>query len=1429
MCRAIALVSLILMNIVPGESPEHIKLPQGLSERVKDFELAFKEKRYRKAIEQLEMIPQGYPGQVLPVHPGSPLYLPVSLSVLHSLSRMPPEIVEEHRLRSDSKAAELLNQYHKENDRQHLEQILNQFPLSSASVDALRILAELHFEAGESLTAGFTWHHLLKLYSKEKDHALTASLLAFVKVLNGRNIEVTQYLKELDGNKGGEGKENRKINQLIERLRKVQTSSLASEQNIVAALPTRRINHSNEPSNLPPSLEKASLPALSRLLKVVRQGTSLTAYDKSGKTVWDTTQAAIGTENEELLKSLRFMSKPVATENSFVATGVRVAGELQALVISFDSKTGIIQWQKTIALSADDTYLGMGRLPGQPVYQQGLLFVNTNFGIIAAIKGSTGQFFWMCKYPQYKTNILSRSIRFEEAWDYQTPRFSFGYLLISPQDAPFLFVVDTLTGQIKSKIKRGSYRNVSLVLNNFLTLDGADGVACLNLKTAKIDWKREHAKDIKPVQYGGPLRHINDGYYSIYDGEFLRCRKQADPEFRATGDKHRIENVPAPEIRIPNTLRLTDDRDRLARIQAEINAPGLLNDKPSALHKQDNVAVSDLVRTTLPTYREHSFAKANSGAAERTSKLLMRLGASFRQEYVDYLANEILRGVIPEQAIHALSSSGGFEKGLLSSALKWYESRQWQDESLRQQFLNDLAEHFVRHNAISTLEDEADMPWLKEQLVSRKLSLSKTEALKEWYRKNPVSTAKVEVVSIGEEFIVLALRKVLSGVGSIQFMDYRRFRDLLILDKNTGQEKCSIKLGSGVTLKGDILVAGGNILVMERRKITAYGLGSGDVLWTFPNRSKRGPGSEFKPDEYRGVALCEDRIVALTTEGKVISVSMVKGNLLWSVDLKQNSLLWLGDADGKAVLMDKRSMNFVVVNCSDGSVELRSDYAPNDKMVFGKALLLNDSIIAYARFQVAQGGGSNSLGTIVSYSTETGLENWRFSAEYRVADLRSLSSSNVMIVPPTWLRTGVIDVLDTKSGEKVWSYRNAGAKCQVFNPGKGKVYVIASKDLEGVLTCLDIKTGKAKWFRPLANSGGNYSLVEHLNLLCVYTQNLPRAFLFDAATGTSKGEMSFKGRSRLGIGKLGSGLLVFTDREIFKQLIHVTEAGKGKQPRNLNELFWVYGNRARAGDGLGSFYQYMDELRQKGRFPVKGRMLETNLSLTYGNAQHQKKKIRVKKLSREIEVDGEMKDAWPSGARIPLRSLKHISLVENNEKEKVQWRGENDLSGDVFLGWDSKHLYISVDVSDDVSHSFSSDSEVWKGDGLMIAIDPDLDGGFGYNGRDYVFTQALMGKKPDKEDQEGDQGEPEGQYSVRRRLDGTGTVYEAAVPWQYLARIQPAAGSRFGFNLYVTDDDSGHGASKGLVLTPGICLDRRRSLFGRGYSPELFAEVVLEE
>jgi outer membrane protein assembly factor BamB len=95
-------------------------------------------------------------------------------------------------------------------------------------------------------------------------------------------------------------------------------------------------------------------------------------------------------------------------------------------VISFAKDTGIIRWQKTVALSADDRHLGLGGVPSTPIYQQGLLFVNTNSGVIAAIKNS-GELLWNSRYPQFKAGVLNRSVRFEEIWNYGSIHLLQGY------------------------------------------------------------------------------------------------------------------------------------------------------------------------------------------------------------------------------------------------------------------------------------------------------------------------------------------------------------------------------------------------------------------------------------------------------------------------------------------------------------------------------------------------------------------------------------------------------------------------------------------------------------------------------------------------------------------------------------------------------------------------------------------------------------------------------------------------------------------------------------------------------------------------------------------------------------------------------------------------------------------------------------------
>jgi len=1413
MYRATALILSILININIGvaEQPDQIKLPSGLVECIDAFELAFKEKNYRKAIEQLEMIPQAFAGQILPVKPGSLLNVPVSLFVLHSLDRFPFQVVKDYRKLVDIKATENLQNYRNDFNRDHLDEILRLFPLSSTAVAALRIIAELDFEQGNTLAAGFVWSWIQKLSPKNRSNAFTDPLEEFVGILNGRELR-NGYGSQVLGN----GQRTKKIQEILQS---IQHASEEFSKRLVSTIPHRKISK-NAVSKVSGVGSLVSVhgsykrPDLNPQNKIsaVRQGTVLAAYDQTGGKCWDATHVAAGTVNEEFLKKLQFMSNPVTTEDSFVVSATSISGELQSIVISFAKDTGIIRWQKTVALSADDRHLGLGGVPSTPIYQQGLLFVNTNSGVIAAIKNS-GELLWNSRYPQFKAGVLNRSVRFEEIWNYGSIHLLQGYLVVAPQDASYLYIIDVLTGQIKSKTRRESYAKSSVFQNESILLDGSSETSCLNVRTGKVEWKRENLGNLVPTRPGLARNLKADsslGDFVLKDGEVLEQNN----------------------VVVSDRLVLYEHRERVGRLQSEINATNVVACQLGVLELNARDLQSELAVGNLQEQPKYSTKMLDDGEVKRgeqITKVLSKKGDLFRSLYLSDLSNDIRDAVIPEEVFCALSRFGSYQEKLFRSGIKWYEDMKFQDDLREATFAALLSKYVIQQNVLARLD---------EDMISRVNGIRNTlagivkdmDALKVWYRKNPLCTANVQVVDIGKQLIALAIRKVPSNVGSLELLNYGHFREMLFLDRYTGEEKFTIELKSGVTGSKDIYVGQETLVVKERSAVAAYSLSKGEVVWEFGGRPKEDSGLLYQRHEFEGISVASQKAVVITSSGKVFCLSINDGGVLWTLDLKKKGMRLAGIQAGRAIIVDKKSSNFVVINCSDGSILLRSKEVSDEAIIPGAVSILDDCLVTFSRSQVFQNTGTKSNGTVRCYSLGTGKELWQLSTAYRIGELTILPGKKVMIAPPTWARTGIINVLDGNSGKILWTYQNLGSRCQGFSTGSDKLYIVANKDLETVLTCFDIQSGKQQWVQSLENVGGRYSVFEHRDMVGVYTQTMPQLSLFNVSTGSVYGKLSFKGRSRVEIKNLPRGLLVCNEREIYELALDGMKKRNQSSAAESQKFDWDSGNRARMANNLRGFYQNIDKARREGKLRIKKDSLKSSLSLLYGNAARGKREIRISKLSRQIEVDGEMKDSWPASARIPLKSLKEISLVENGDGPDVQCRGENDLSGDLYLGWDSKHLYIAVDVSDDVAHSFSSESEVWKGDGLMIAIDPDLDGGFGYNGKDYVFTQALMAKKPDKEEQdEGDEAEPEGQYAVHRRRDGSGTVYESAIPWKYLARIVPSAGSRFGFNIYVTDDDSGHGASKGLVLSPGICLDRRRSLFSRGYTPELFAEIVLEE
>ncbi len=197
-----------------------------------------------------------------------------------------------------------------------------------------------------------------------------------------------------------------------------------------------------------------------------------------------------------------------------------------------------------------------------------------------------------------------------------------------------------------------------------------------------------------------------------------------------------------------------------------------------------------------------------------------------------------------------------------------------------------------------------------------------------------------------------------------------------------------------------------------------------------------------------------------------------------------------------------------------------------------------------------------------------------------------------------------------------------------------------------------------------------------------------------------------------------------------------------------------------------------------------------------------------------------------------------------------RWSGDEDLSAALHMGWDERYFYFALDVSDTNLRPYDSEAERWVGDCLLIAIDTQGNGGDVVLGDDVLLSLALtLPKKKDGEDEEEqqdgeqDENKPDGTYFVRRKDDGSGAVYEAAIPWALFAKngvaidpaTGPAPGLSFGFNVVLTDDDGdrsdaqggARGAVKTLQLTPSVLLHEEKSRLWQGYIPGRFARITI--
>jgi len=214
-------------------------------------------------------------------------------------------------------------------------------------------------------------------------------------------------------------------------------------------------------------------------------------------------------------------------------------------------------------------------------------------------------------------------------------------------------------------------------------------------------------------------------------------------------------------------------------------------------------------------------------------------------------------------------------------------------------------------------------------------------------------------------------------------------------------------------------------------------------------------------------------------------------------------------------------------------------------------------------------------------------------------------------------------------------------------------------------------------------------------------------------------------------------------------------------------------------------------------------------------------------VSRPIVVDGCLDD-WrgvPAFSLDSRRQTRRLRAVQP-EDDTPGWTGPRDLSVSVRAAYDEEHLYLAVEVTDDVHRPAGPGAALWRGDAVEVVLQGDDSRLPVPDGRTVHLAAACRDGRTVLRVLRGSVGVAGVRCAVRRREGAA--VYEWAFAWAALGRASGARGAleagsagraaRIGLGLLVSDDD-GEGVKGGLEFGAGIA---------GGVVPDLLGSVRLQ-
>lgn len=623
-----------------------------------------------------------------------------------------------------------------------------------------------------------------------------------------------------------------------------------------------------------------------------------------------------------------------------------------------------------------------------------------------------------------------------------------------------------------------------------------------------------------------------------------------------------------------------------------------------------------------------------------------------------------------------------------------------------------------------------------------------------------------------------------------------------------------------------------------RGRVVALDLSTGKVRWSFqfPDFA----GSSQSQLEWMGVG--EQRIFVFSQGKKLAALEASTGKVLWQKDYPNLPLSRPVFYKNLLVSAINNPAEILGLDLSTGKELLREKIKdPDPRLSEDLRQLEGDKVLFLL-------GGRN----LICYSLSLRQILWKKTFSLWVHQVMTFRD-RVFVSTRQW--SSHILCLQARDGKKLWTFQSLQiVPNQIFvDPTFLYIFTGGLRNFEVHAVSLDRGVRKWNWKAPLGERFETMQSDNH-HLFLPYLRETPsKVYALSKKGGATSHIVEMKGRKIFDMGVQGGVLMILTNRGDFgfgkvdqkglsETIVDLT-ARLAQNPRRANLIQLLaacYYQKGQLEKGMNLLEEAIGEgeLAQRRMELIWDQLDGYKEALGEKISKRGKPEYKAPRIYRPIEIDGEINDWWNPAERILLEGPRHVWNIQKKFHNLGNWRGDEDLRGELYFAWDSQNFYFLLKVHDRILRAYDSDHELWKGDCLLIALDFDNSGGYFYQSGDSILSLALqVPKKKNKQQQaEEKKNKPQGKYFVKRTADESATLYEVSLPWSMFkkggafldAQKGPDPGFVFGLNLVVTDDDGGgNGALKSLNLTPGLLLHQKKSKLWYSFVPSYFAKIRL--